>query len=364
MRIASLVVAALVVAVTALPIVRHQAWWIRVCDFPRPTFTALGALALVGLALSRRPGEPLDAVALAVLSGALLVQLARMLPYTRLWPKEVHDARADHPERTLRVLVTNVLQRNREGQAWRDMVSGSGADCVVALEVDAWWAEQAATLEALYPHAVSVPQDNTYGMLLLSRLRLIDFEVRYLVEPDIPSIHATLSLPSGEHVRLSCMHPRPPAPQEDTDTIERDAELLVLGREVVDSPRPVVVAGDMNDVAWSETTRHFQKMSGLLDPRRGRRMLNTYHAANPLVRFPLDHVFHSPHFRLAGLARLPRCGSDHFAVLVTLSLESDAHLLHEPPEPDATDERRAREKIERARDAQQRRGGQPAGAAL
>ena len=37
------------------------------------------------------------------------------------------------------------------------------------------------------------------------------------------------------------------------------------------------------------------------------------------MRFPLDHVFHSKHFTLKNLSRLPDVGSDHFPVKIELS---------------------------------------------
>ena len=83
---------------------------------------------------------------------------------------------------------------------------------------------------------------------------------------------------------------------------------------------PVVVAGDLNDVAWSYTTELFMKTSGLLDPRRGRGFFNTFHAHHWFLRWPLDHVFCSKHFQLNNLKRLKQIGSDHFPILVELTL--------------------------------------------
>nr|WP_255695721.1 endonuclease/exonuclease/phosphatase family protein [Luteimonas cellulosilyticus] len=122
---------------------------------------------------------------------------------------------------------------------------------------------------------------------------------------------------------------------------ERDAELVLVGRAAHEAKRPVIVAGDLNDVAWSRTTRLFRKVSGLLDPRIGRGMFNTFHAKLPGLRWPLDHLFHSEHFTLVSMERLPAVGSDHFPILVELALEpgendADAGLdLDEQAQEDA-----------------------------
>jgi endonuclease/exonuclease/phosphatase (EEP) superfamily protein YafD len=120
------------------------------------------------------------------------------------------------------------------------------------------------------PYSVKCPLDNLYGIHVFSRLPLAEQEICYLVQKNVPSIHATVELPTGDKVRVHFLHPAPPSPTENTKSAQRDAELLVVARSVTESNQPVIVTGDLNDVAWSATTRLFRKMSGLLGPRVGR----------------------------------------------------------------------------------------------
>ncbi len=56
----------------------------------------------------------------------------------------------------------------------------------------------------------------------------------------------------------------------------------------------------------------------LARPARGRHYINTFHADYPLLRWSLDHVFHSTDFALVRMQRLAHIGSDHFPVYVVL----------------------------------------------
>jgi len=189
--------------------------------------------------------------------------------------------------------------------------------------------------------------------MLFSRLPLVEPRVEFLVQDDIPSVHTAFDLPGGERVYLHGIHPRPPEPIRDQDSTPRDAELVLVGRAIADAgSRPTVVAGDLNDVAWSPTTELFLRLSGLLDPRMGRGFYNSFNAKNPLFRYPLDHVFHSNHFRLVELRRLPAVGSDHFPMLVELSYEPDTAQPEQPPlEQRERDREEADEKMEEQAEA-------------
>ena len=124
------------------------------------------------------------------------------------------------------------------------LIEENDPDLIFTAESDAWWQQSLQHLQTSHPYTVLQPQDNTYGMLLYSRLELLDARIKFLVEDDVPSIHARLRLRSGQELVLRCLHPRPPAPGESSSATERDAELLLVGKEIKALQSPAVVCGD------------------------------------------------------------------------------------------------------------------------
>lgn len=334
------------VLATLLPLARSRLWWVRAGDFPRQQIVALGCVAALGLLALRPQGA--DALLLAALAAALGWQLVMILPYTRLWRRQGLASGGGDEARALRLVVVNVLMTNREVDGLARSLAASSPDIVLALETDRWWTERLAELLPEHPHRLLHPLDNTYGMALFSRLELARAELRFLLDAAIPSLRARVRLRSGEEIVLIGVHPEPPSPTEADSSLPRDAELVLVGREIGREQGPVIVAGDLNDVAWSRTSRLFRRLSGLIDPRIGRGFYNSFHAGHPWLRWPLDHVFYSPDFLLRRLVRLPAFGSDHFPILIELEYHPRADALQEvePAEPD--DHHEARETLAEA----------------
>lgn len=342
------ILAGLVIFLTAWGLLPLDHWWVRATDFPRIQFLVLGVVSLIGMSFYYGSWQRLDWIVYVSLLLAILYQLRRVLPYTRIWKKEVRMAKSIANATQLKIMVSNVLTPNNNTQALINLVLTYNPDVLITLESDQKWQDALSIIEKDYPYSVKVPLDNLYGMHLYSKCELINPEVKYLVINDIPSIHTRLRLSNGKIVWLYCLHPMPPSPTEADKSTTRDAELLMVGRHIKENNQMAILAGDLNDVAWSKTTRMFQRVSQLLDPRIGRFFINTFHVNYPFLRWALDHIFHSPCFTLVDIKRLPSIGSDHFPVLTTLQYEPNVQEEQANNAPVAlqVDEEETKEKIE------------------
>ncbi|MGP1309575.1 MAG: endonuclease/exonuclease/phosphatase family protein, partial [Phycisphaerales bacterium] len=95
------------------------------------------------------------------------------------------------------------------------------------------------------------------------------------------------------------------------------------------------------------TTRLFERLSGLRDPRKGRSLLSTYHADYALFRYPIDHVFVSEGFAVRALERVRIPESDHLGVVADLVLLREEGVK---PNPDGDDQQEAQEIVEEGKE--------------
>ncbi|MFD2163454.1 endonuclease/exonuclease/phosphatase family protein [Paradesertivirga mongoliensis] len=335
----------LFILMSLIPLVRNDYWAFRVFEYPRfqKLLICITLFFCILFFIVISPETSLYIVA-GLLFANICYLFYQVYPFTGLSNKELKRAGENFPEQCIALMTGNVFQYNKQSQAYLTNIYRADPDVVLLLETDSWWERETAELEKCYPYHVKVPQENTYGMLLYSKYELLDFEVKFLVENEIPSIHTKAVLPCGQKIQLYCVHPTPPVPQENPRSTERDKELLLIADKAKDNELPVIVMGDLNDVAWSYTTSLFCKVSGLLDPRKGRGFFNTFHAQHIFLRFPLDHVFCSTDFKLVDITKLDAAGSDHFPMYVKLQYEKVASHEQKEPEADEDEKKLAEEK--------------------
>ncbi|UII30284.1 endonuclease/exonuclease/phosphatase family protein [Fulvivirga ulvae] len=337
------------VLASLIKLVKKDAWWIRFFDFPQVQLVVIGFIAFIGLLFSWDLSVLTRDILLAMLLAILVYQSVIIFPYTFLARTESRKIHGASDEDQLSFMIANVYMYNRDYGKCLELIKDRNPDLLLMVETDHGWEKAMREIEGLFKYNVKYPLDNTYGILLYSKLELINPEVKFLVESDVPSIHTHIQLRNGKVTRLYALHPKPPSPTENDTSTERDAELYLVAKEIQHVKTPVIVAGDLNDVAWSHSTRMFQRISRMLDPRKGRGFFNTFHAGYPIFRWPLDHIFHSSEFGLADIKRLPDIGSDHFPMFIELIYIREGRKEEPMVEPvDEEDIEEANEKIRAA----------------
>lgn len=324
-----------------LPLFPVDWWWVRIGDFPR--LQLLASYVICAVAILPFAKAPFGKLAMFLLLMAISIQVYWIAPYLPIAPNQVQWSESDNPDSHIKIMTANVLQENQDSNRLLNLIAQQSPDVVVLCEVNKRWIADLASLEESFRHHTIHPLENKYGIALYSNLDIVSAEIRAMVKETIPSIDANIQLRNGQVIRLFAIHPNPPRPGEDTT--KRDAELVLVGREIGEDETAIVL-GDLNDVGWSRTTNLFQEVSGLLDPRRGRGFYPTFDAKSWIWRYPLDYVFHSQDFRVVEMETLTDIGSDHFPLLIVLSHEPNAALTQEAPDLDAGDLEDANDQVE------------------
>lgn len=312
---AIIVISSVVIVASLLSLIYDLPYWYsKILDFPRLQYLILAIICLLLFTFLAKKWKWPSIFLVSGLVAAIAIQSVKIFPY---WfgSKTVPDAPEDYSaENTFSILLANVLIDNRESSKIIKAVEDSDPDIFLAMEVDQRWLNDLAILKQDYPHYMEQPNDKAYGMALYSRFPLKEKEIKYLKHENVPSFHAKVELTSGKEFMLHAVHPVPPMPSNKyPDNVgEAEVSLLKVGDFVANEEVPSIVAGDFNDVSWSNTARLFGESGGLANVRIGRGLFNTFDATSYTMRWPLDHFFVTEDFYLIDLKRLGHIGSDHF----------------------------------------------------
>ncbi len=330
--------------ITLLPLVKSDYWIFRILEYPRLQKLVIGLVCLGTVFFLRSFVEPAFPFLFAALLGCCIYLVVKIFPYTAFASKEMTVSKTRSQGSDLKIFTANVLQTNRKYGKLLEQISQTDPDLVFLVETDTTWAEAVKELDAKYAFSLKKPLDNTYGLLFFSRLPLKNSKVLFRTDDEVPSVETEVQLPSGQWIRVFGLHPKPPVLNESLYSTAKDKELMKVAFEVEKESKPCIVMGDLNDVAWSYVTELFRKVSGLLDPRRGRGFYSTFSADNWLVRFPLDYIFCSRHFGLINMKRMSHNGSDHFAMVIHLQYDPSLRAVQDEPEADQKERKDAAEK--------------------
>lgn len=336
----------LIILATLIPLVKLDHWWIRVFDYPRIQKLTIIAFVIVGwLSLEYSTGEFEPWIWIAVLGSNGTFLLVKILPFTVFGKKMIGNVPYDE-QNGIQLLVGNVYQYNQHFEKVTSLIKEVNPDLIFLVETDKKWENGISIIEEDYPNCIKLPQDNTYGLLLYTKLEIVKQTIHHWIDEEIPSLEIDVRLRNGKIITIYAIHPTPPVPGENDKSTDRDAEILLVGKKAKENKNPTLVIGDLNDVAWSYTTELFLKNSELVDPRRGRGLFNTFHAKIPILRWPLDHVFLSEEFGLADIKVQKAIGSDHFPISLKAVLCEEN--VTETKKADEDEKKEAREKISRA----------------
>jgi endonuclease/exonuclease/phosphatase (EEP) superfamily protein YafD len=229
-----------------------------------------------------------------------------------------HAGAGSAGERSLRLLLANVLVSNQQHDRVLDLVAEADADVLVFQEVDRRWMAALAELQPEYPYVVGVPRQDAFGIAVVSRIPFQEAECRRLGEAGRLSAVVKLSV-GGTPVSIVATHPMNPL--IPVNFALRNDQLEAVAAFARRRTQPLVLIGDLNVTMWSPWHRQLCDEAGLADARRGFGVLASWPTYLPsIMRLPIDHCLVSGELAVTDCRLGPEFGSDHRPLVVDLAV--------------------------------------------
>ena len=306
-----------------LPFFPFQHWVFRVGEFGKLHFLFIEVILLICSFFILDFSSAYSYILTVALLVFIYLNAVKLYPFTGLY-KYNYEFKTSKRSKVVTIISSNVYQFNTDYKSFIDLINKYQPDMFLTMESDKKWGEAMEALDKDYPYSVKKALQNTYGIHLFSKLKLKEAKVNFFVSDDIPSIEAKVETCDGYDFKFYGIHPPPPSPTEESNSKERDGELLSIARDIEpNKEKATIVMGDFNNVAWAKSSELFRKYSGLLDPRRGRGFFSTFHAKYWFLRIPIDLCYHSGNLEIEEIRPLENIGSDHLPLLVKFKIADE-----------------------------------------
>jgi endonuclease/exonuclease/phosphatase (EEP) superfamily protein YafD len=220
------------------------------------------------------------------------------------------------------VLTFNTWDDNRQPDQTVDAIIGANADVVLLQEFFGLSVKAQQRLATVYPYRAGCPAGCDLVMLSKRPWLVGGPDTANRDEHDT-AIWGETTAPDGRPVDVLTLHyawPLPPGVQ----VYQRG----VVAGVVAGLPKAnLIVAGDFNLAPWTAALK--RQDAAFAPMTRRERALSSWPALiarmgrpSPFPILPIDHVYAGAAWKTLSVRRLPRAGSDHFGLLVTLARDA------------------------------------------
>ncbi|MFB2935009.1 endonuclease/exonuclease/phosphatase family protein [Aerosakkonemataceae cyanobacterium BLCC-F154] len=216
----------------------------------------------------------------------------------------------------LRVLISNVLFKNKNYAAVISLVRKENPDVAVFVEVGKVWNQELTVLKDLLPYHVVSQDSPRFGITLYSKLPLENVSIEEF-QGSRKTIVAAIKF-QGKEITVIGTHPSYPI--RKSGFLQRNLQLEAMADYLKKNKNPVILMGDFNITMWSPIYQRFIQETQLENARFGFGVQPTWPSSLPLLAIPIDHCLVSGNIQVIK-SRIGRdVGSDHLPIITDLAI--------------------------------------------
>lgn len=226
---------------------------------------------------------------------------------------------ATNPDHTLRAMLLNVNTSSGDAKRVEQIVREINPDILVLEEISPQWIRDLHQLKESYPYSRILARNDNFGIGLFSKYPLIEDEIRYIGDANVPTVLATVDTEQG-NLHVIATHPLPPISAAYSQ--QRNDQLEQLPSHIPSSGS-VILLGDLNTTPWNYYFKRLLKRTGLIDGSKGFGVQPTWPIQAPFLLIPIDHCLHSSDISVINKTVGSSTGSDHYPIIIDFMIKDN-----------------------------------------